>query len=129
MFGIFKSKKRFISEQQHKDNLDSQLSMSPQTVDQLRDYGVTEDKHLKLEYFFYTNTPVKAKNLSEELSSFGYSSEFGDSANDDSIKVITGWTSPVSMSTEAVMAWTSKMCRLGYSHDCEFDGWGTNPDQ
>ncbi|MBW8183483.1 ribonuclease E inhibitor RraB [Shewanella nanhaiensis] len=129
MFGIFKSKKRFISEQQHKDNLDYQLSMSPQTVAQLREHGVTENKLLKLEYFFYTNASVKAKSLSEELSSLGYSSEFGESANDDNIKVITGWTSPISMSTEAVMKWTSKMCHLGYSHDCEFDGWGTNPEQ
>ena len=31
--------------------------------------------------------------------------------------------------TEAVVAWTEQMCRLGREHDCEFDGWGTNPRQ
>lgn len=31
------------------------------------------------------------------------------------------------MDTRLVVEWTKEMCRLGYSHDAEFDGWGTNP--
>lgn len=41
-----------MSEQDHEKNLASQLAMTPQTVQQLREYDVTEDKSLKLEYFF-----------------------------------------------------------------------------
>jgi hypothetical protein len=28
-----------------------------------------------------------------------------------------------------VLDWTSRMCDVGREHDCEFDGWGTNPKQ
>lgn len=130
MFDFLKGKqKKFISEEQHKENLALQLSMSPETVDQLRNYGVTDDKSLKLEYFFYTNTGEKAEALSKELSAMGYASEFGESAQDTHIQIVTGWTTPVLMSTDNVLEWTAAMCNLGYKHDCEFDGWGTDPEQ
>ncbi len=130
MFGIFSGKqKRFIDEAQHKKNVASQLSMSPQTVEQLRGYGVTEDKLLRLEYFFYTDSPEKAEALNSQLSSLGYSSEFGTSAGDDRIQIVTGWSTPIAMATNSVLNWTEQMCKLGFEHDCEFDGWGTNPEQ
>lgn len=130
MFNIFRGKPmKFISDRQYKDNLSTQLSMSPQTVEQLRSYGVTENEFLKLEYFFYTNTLEKAETLSRELSSMGYSTEFSDFADDDNIKIITGWTSPTLMTNEKILEWTESMCDIGYKHDCEFDGWGTTPEQ
>ena len=130
MFDILKAKpKIFISEQQHRENLSSQLAMSPQTVEQLRGFDVTEDKSLKLEYFFYTNTPEKAEALSNELSSKGYSSSFAKAAHDSKLHIVTGWTLPILMATENVMVWTEEMCDIGYKHDCEFDGWGTNPEK
>ena len=130
MFNSFIGKpKTFISEKEHRDNLSSQLSMSPQTVEQLRGYDVTEDKSLKLEYFFYTNTPEKAEALSNDLSGMGYSSQYGEAAHDKKVQIITGWTSPILMATEKVIEWTEEMCNIGYKHDCEFDGWGTNPEQ
>ncbi|MBL7829785.1 MAG: hypothetical protein JNK41_02060 [Saprospiraceae bacterium] len=33
------------------------------------------------------------------------------------------------MAEEVVKQWTKKMCELGYKFDCEFDGWGTDPNQ
>lgn len=130
IFDIFKNKSgRFISEKKHKKNLSSQMKMSPQTLDQLRDHNVTEDTLLKLEFFFYTNTIEHAQSLAEELDSLGYSAEFGDSASNEKIKIVTGWTIPLKMSSQSVLEWTEKMCVLGFNHDCEFDGWGTNPEQ
>ena len=130
MFDIFKGKpKKFVSEQQHKDNLASQLSMSPQTIEQLRAYGVGEDKWLKLEYFFYTNSAEQAAELSKELDVMGYSNQYGESAHDKNMQIITGWSTPISMATDTVVEWTASMCNIGFKHDCEFDGWGTNPEQ
>ncbi|HEX7670549.1 MAG TPA: hypothetical protein VF395_13235 [Polyangiaceae bacterium] len=36
--------------------------------------------------------------------------------------------SALSIDTSTVVAWTAEMCRLEYSHDCEFDGWGTSSE-
>ena len=47
---------RFQTDEAAAENRTRQLAMTPQTVSQLRQYGVTDQSQLKLEYFFYTNT-------------------------------------------------------------------------
>ncbi|MEM0926835.1 MAG: ribonuclease E inhibitor RraB, partial [Planctomycetota bacterium] len=119
----------FVSESEHKQNRAKQITMAPQTMEQLRGYGVTDDSELKLEYFFYTNTKKKAESLAHELAELGYDGGHDVAAGDPSQFVITGWTTPMNMSDETVVEWTGKMCDLGQKFDCEFDGWGTNPNQ
>ena len=124
-----KEPEQFISEQQHKDNVVSQLSTSPEIVEQLRGYGITEDRMCKLEYFFYTNAVEKAGSLSAELSDMGYDASFDASNPGKKIKVVAGATVPVQMATDKDLEWTESMCNIGYKHDCEFDGWGLSPEQ
>lgn len=99
---------------------------APQILMQLRQHSISEAAQLSLEYFFYTNTDEKAKALAEELISLGYSAEYGPSAKDKSVFVITGWTTKIQLSQQVVEEWQNQMCDLGYKHDCEFDGWGTD---
>jgi regulator of RNase E activity RraB len=120
---------KFITEEEYQRNLHNQKEMAPQTMEQLRNLNVTEDKQLKLEFFFYTNTAEKAEQLSNSLSLSGYSVQHGKSAGDKKLFVITGWTSKMPMVNDTVVDWTSEMCELGYQFDCDFDGWGTNPEQ
>jgi hypothetical protein len=130
MFKFRKGKpKKFLSEKDHERNLASQISMTPQTVQQLREYDVTEDKSLKLEYFFYTNTPEKASALNSVLKNMSYDSDFDQTSGDAKLQIVTGWTSPILMTEKTVVEWTEKMCNVGYEYDVEFDGWGTNPEQ
>jgi hypothetical protein len=123
------SSKRYLTEQAFRQKLTKQMKMSPLTVAQLRKHGVTEDSSLKLEFFFYTDRDEKALALSKALSGLEYKVESGPAAGDSTLLVVTGWTTPLKMTESEVVAWTEKMCRLGYEHDCEFDGWGTNPQQ
>lgn len=118
----------FVSEADYSQNRAKQITMAPQTMEQLRGYGVTEESMLKLEYFFYTNAEIKAESLSKELADLGCEGGHDVSAGDSDQFVITGWTTPMKMSDESVVGWTSQMCDLGYKFDCEFDGWGTNPN-
>jgi regulator of RNase E activity RraB len=103
--------------------------MSPLTLAQLRKYAVTESTMLKLEFFFYTNDDHKAQHLAAALRQLGYEVEAGPSASDQRVLAITGWTTAMQMDEGAVIAWTGRMCRLGFEHDCDFDGWGTDPQQ
>jgi regulator of RNase E activity RraB len=103
--------------------------MTPQVLDQLYKLNITEEKELKLEYFFYTNTLDKAEKFAKEIEKLNYSVEHGVSAGDKKLFIITGWTSKMKMSEDVVSNWTKQMCEIGYEFDCEFDGWGTNPDQ
>ena len=131
LLDIFKSRtpKRFVSENDFRKNLSSQLKMTPQTLEQLKKLDIDDTKELKLEYFFYTNSLEKAKIFADQIKADNFNTEYHQAAIGKDQFVITGWTNPMKMDEEIVGTWTKKMCELGYKHDCEFDGWGTNPDQ
>lgn len=120
---------RYVSESAFRESLAKQTTMSPQTVAQLRKHGVTDQANLKLEFFFYTDKEAKGQALAKSLGDLRYQVECGPSAGDSRLVLVTGWTTPIKMSEGSVVEWTERMCRLGYEHDCEFDGWGTNPSQ
>jgi hypothetical protein len=127
LFG--KTQGRFVSESAFTENRAKQTAMAPDTMAQLRKYGVTDETELKLEFFFYTNTEAKAAELAGALKKKGYSVEHQPSAHDKSLQVVTGWTGKMKMTDAVVIGWTREMCEVGYASDCEFDGWGTNPKQ
>lgn len=108
---------------------DNQLSLVPQTLNELYRTGITSDSKLKLEYFFYTSSEENARKLSKRLDSIKYFPKYSLSANDNNEFIITGWSSPVKMDEKSVKEWTLAMCYLGQSYNCDFDGWGTDPRQ
>jgi hypothetical protein len=124
-----KSGGRFVTEKQFQKNKAKQITMSPKTLKQLEQYGVNETTKLKLEYFFYTDCEDKAKALLHELKLLNYEVEFGPSAGNPKQFLITGWTTKLPMTNDSLNEWTEWMCDLGFKHDCDFDGWGTTPEQ
>ncbi len=98
-------------------------------MDQLRKVGVTPDKELKLEFFFYTDTVDKAQILAAEIQKLKYSVQHDRSAGDSNLFVVTGWTIKMKMTDSIVAEWAKQMCELGYKFDCDFDGWGTSIEQ
>lgn len=124
-----KKRARFIDQASFEKNLESQTAMAPQTVAQLHGLGVRSGAPLRLEYFFYADSPEAGEALARALVGKGYSSECRPSGDGSPLLCITGWSTPISIDERTVVAWTAEMCRIGYEHDCEFDGWGTNPEQ
>ena len=120
---------RFQTAEEYRRNLETQLALTPKTLAELRKLGVTKDRKFKLEYFFYTNAEAKAGALSRALTELGYEGDFGRAAKDRHKFIINGWTTSMRMDDATVLAWTRRMCELGESTDCDFDGWGTNPNQ
>src|SRR5258706_10720800 len=84
LFDVFKkiSNGQFVTEKQFKSNEDKQVELAPLTLNQLRELGVTADKELKLEFFFYSNTIDKVEKLSGELKKMNYEAQFGQSQGD-----------------------------------------------
>ena len=129
LFGCGQSGERYHSAADHEQNLTAQVNMTPQTIEQLRRIGVGAGAELRLEFFFYTDTEEKAASLATALNALGYDAASDYAAIADGTFVVTGWTTKLKMDTAIVVKWTGEMCSLGYSHDAEFDGWGTNPNQ
>lgn len=129
LFGLFgcNKEKRFLQPEKHQSNVKGQLAGNKKILQQLSLMGVTQESKLSLEYFFYTDTQAKASALNDAIQRLGYDKLKVDSAN--ALWVVTGWTTKQIMRPDAVDQWTRDMCELGFKHDCEFDGWGTYPDQ
>ena len=119
---------KFVTEATFQQNLAKQKKMSPMTLAQLRELGVGESKSLKLEFFFYTNAQAKAQSLATALKQLHYDVKAQPAAGNARQFVITGWSTPIQMSESEVISWTDTMCRTGFEHDAEFDGWGTSPE-
>jgi hypothetical protein len=129
--GFFSKKEpaRYLTSKAYERARASQIAMSPQTVAQLFGIGVPPGTPLRLEYFFYTDRDEKGEALNLALLEKGYSSECVPAADGSPTYCITGWSTPVRVEVQDVVLWTDSMLSLGYEHDCEFDGWGTTPDQ
>lgn len=120
---------KFVTDEKYRSNLANMLKVTPQTLAQLREHNISDESTLKLEYFFYSNNEDNAIKLVNRLKSEGYSVEFGPSAGDRKLLVVTGWTIPMKMDEANILKWTEDMCNIGYEFDCDFDGWGTNLQQ
>jgi len=116
---------RFLTAERHAEAARKQLAMTPQTIEALRGFGVTAEQQLKLEYFFYSNAPEKGDALASALVALGYAAQSKPAAHDPALCVVTGWTTPLAIDEQPLLAWTRTMSDLGFAHDCEFDGWGT----
>ena len=125
---ITQDNNRYVTEEIFKNNIQKQVDMTSQTLDRLRKAGVSADKELKLEFFFFTNSDDKAKKLADALAKLSYSVEYRLAAESKTEFVITGWTTKMKMSEDVVKKWTKEMCQLGYKFDCDYDGWGTQPE-
>jgi regulator of RNase E activity RraB len=131
LFSFFGKKDsiQFVSGEAFEEKSAIQLNMLPVLMGKLRELNVDEDRELMLEFFFYTNTYQKAGAFAQELSNLNCQVKYGVSEGDKKLFIITGWTTKVKMKDAVVAAWIKQMCSLGYKFDCEFDGWGTIPDQ
>ncbi|SEM98784.1 Regulator of ribonuclease activity B [Mucilaginibacter gossypiicola] len=124
-----KDNRQFVSAEAFEEKSTIQLNMLPVLMEKLRELNVDEDRELMLEFFFYTNAYQKAQAFAQELSNLSYQVKYGIAEGAKKLFLITGWTTKVKMSDAVVAGWINQMCNLGYKFDCEFDGWGTIPDQ
>jgi hypothetical protein len=129
LFGRKRAPSRFVDPKALDVNLNKQLENAPRVLEELQKHGVSARSRLRLEFFFYSDSSENAQALSAAMRSRGYQSRAGRSAHDRRLFVITGWSTAVSMDLPSVLEWTEAMCRVGFEHDCEFDGWGTLLDQ
>jgi hypothetical protein len=117
-FGSKRSSDPYRTEEQFETNLARQIAMTRQVLAQHREY---EDRELRLEFFFYTNTSANAEALNSKLMELGYDSRSGQSVGDPALFMTTGWTTPIRTEEATVVRWIETMCRLGFTHDAEFD--------
>lgn len=112
---------RYVTESAFNNNLQKQLRKSAQAIYQYREINASEEKELKLEYFFYTNKSENAEALTKEIRKLNYSVNRSIYDEEKKVFVVTGWTTKMKITDEVIKKWPKQMCQLGYQFDCEFD--------
>ncbi len=110
LFDIFKKNdnRQYVTEKQFNENINRQQDLGLQTLEKLRNIGVTDDK---------------VEKLSNDLSKLGYEVQFRHSQGDNKLFISNGWALKMKMDEYTVTTWTKEMWKSGYKFDCDFDGW------
>ena len=102
--------------------LQQQLRMTPVTWQKLREEGVTESTPLCLDLFWFADTEQHARALASNLAEqLGAPPSIGQVQSRWSVEAQFG---PKTFTLEALLDLVDAMCKVGFAHDCEFDGWG-----
>jgi hypothetical protein len=120
---------RHVTEQSLRTNTAYQVRMSILTLGLLLKAGIEPGRLLKVEFFYFTDAREKAEAFVRSLTKIDYDAKARASTKHPGRWLVEGWTTPIPMDEETVVQWTQEMCEAGFMHDCEFDGWGTDPKQ
>lgn len=130
LFEAFSAKtERFLTVEAHQSNLLNQEDWDRAVLEQLIERGATPESKLRLNFYFCTDSNRKAKALSTDLARLGYEVKCEASALNPTQTVVYGKTTPLPMKKAALTGWSSRMCELGFTHDCFFDGWTAWPQR
>ncbi len=121
-----KSKTRKLSTAAAANNVATQLAMNPQTIAQLRKFGVTPKTKKKLQFSFSVTSTEDAFALHDELASLGYGKL--EAFKEGRKIAVQGWTKKMLVVRPKIDAWVRAMCKLGFEHGALFEGWGTSQD-
>lgn len=115
--------KQYTTKESNEENIVEQKEMNSQTLSILTGKGYKEFDEAELDFYFYSDDSVKLEKLAESLSSKGYEIDVVEESSSENEFVLDGTSTGIKLSLESLNEWTTEMCNLGLSHDCEFSGW------
>jgi Regulator of ribonuclease activity B len=112
----------------HYENiLAKQLAITRQTWAALQKHGVTEERHLRLDFSFNAPNREAAARLCallQEQTDYDVKVESDGSFLRRKWRV-EGTTQDTMVSPTILDQWVTRMVSAGKKHSCDFDGWGT----
>ena len=112
---------RYRTEAEYKQNRLSRIKSSRSRWQALEATGQWTGDDAQLEFRFRTANRGSARKLSKALESRGYRASVQEEA--DGTLRIAGPCPAMQVTEKSIVSWTSDMCRFGYEHDAEFEGW------
>ena len=104
------------------DGLCRQAEMSLVMIRAMNKEGINAETCLRLQFFFTVERKELSEELAETLRNRGYTADILQARERF---LVSGWSSPVSMTEEVVLSWTIEMMQLASRFESEFGGWGT----
>lgn len=110
-----------MSDSSNEAILEKQLMMTPVTWKTLQTHGVTDATPLLLDLFWFAATEDNARALASSLTGQVTTSPTVGPIQDR--WAIEAQYGPQSFTLDTLRYLVKQMCKLGFSHQCEFDGW------
>lgn len=99
------------------------LDVNEDVLERIYNDGIKPTDELPIEFVFITDTEDKADRLKKSLSlEFATYNDLEVEETDDYWEV-HGITNAIKMDIKNVNNWNEAMWDIGYSHDCQLDGW------
>ena len=113
----------YTTEEGNNENIAEQKEMNGKTLSILISKRYKEFEEAKVDFYFYSNDLQKLEKLAEDLSSKGDEIDVIEESSSENEFLLAGTSVAVKLSIENLNEWTTGMCNLGLSYDCEFGGW------
>ncbi len=113
----------YVSEHEFETRTYNQKQFANEYLKILDDLDSDRELPREIEFFFYTDSKVKAKGLKNDLKDMGYDVYGINKSTKKSYSVI-GASTPVILKEESFKHWVQTMNEIGFANDCLFDGWG-----
>lgn len=114
---------QYATKEGNEENIIEQKQMNSKTLSVLIGKGYKEFEEADLDFYFYSDDSVKLEKLAENLSSKGYEIGVVEESSSENEFVLDGTSTGIKLSLENLNQWTTEMCNLGLSYDCQFSGW------
>jgi len=82
----------FVRRRTYIKNEKMQIDLAPIALNLLRNTGISEEKELKIEFYFYSRSQIKADALAEALTKLKYDVYTCKSAGRQNLILVTGCT-------------------------------------
>jgi hypothetical protein len=114
---------RFLSSEEATERLvPEEIGKNYARLEILAKNGIKANEPYPIRFCFLSNDPVRAAGLTKALQTeHGYLTEPLKAA--DSPFEVFGIASGVSLEIDVLNRWTLAMCKVGFDHDCKFNGW------
>src|SRR5471030_1735354 len=97
---------QYVAKVEHNESTNAQAFLAGKVLDIYNELGDGEEKEQEIEFFFYTNTAEKAKELKAALKKLRYKIYRTNFAERFSSYSISGSTNKMKMDVETIARWS-----------------------
>jgi hypothetical protein len=102
---------------------DIELDVNEDVLERIYKDGIKPTDMLPIEFYFLTDTKVKATNFRNYLKKTFPEYEKIETRDYNGNFEISGFTNSKLMSLQSINEWNKALWDLGYEFDCKLDGW------
>lgn len=99
------------------------LDVNEDVLERIYNDGISQSAELPIEFVFITDTEEKANTLKQSLSLQYLTYDDLEVEETEDYWEVHGITNAIEMDIDKINEWNQIMWDIGYSHDCQLDGW------